>query len=299
MSRPARRLLDPATLAGIRDLRLVALAVVEGFLSGEHPARRTGPGIEFSQYRSYEPGDDPRRVDWRLYGRTDRFFVRESEIDSDVTVRLLLDASASMAQRGSGLSKFDYARFLAAALAYLAHKQGDRIAFRPLGGESALGEPSGGGAPSRDLAAVLHQLESLEPAGRWPAELGVEGLAAGRRERELVVLASDLCQHTSEILDVAVGLRLLGHEVIVFHLLSAEDLAFPFEGDLELVDLETGERVRGSGGELRAGYLRRLTVLLAELRRRLDEVGAVYEALRTDRPLDLALRHFVARRQRC
>lgn len=297
MSRSASRLLDHQTLAGIRDLRLVARAIVEGFLAGEHPGLRSGPGIEFSQYRSYEPGDDPRRVDWRLFGRTDRFFVRESEIDTDVTVRLLLDASASMAHRHAGASKFEYARYLTAALAYLAHRQGDRVALRWLAGKSRLAEPHLSGKADRDLAGLLHALEHLEPAGIWPAEVGVESLAGARRQREVIAVVSDLCESASEIVDTAAGLRLLGHEVVVFQILSADEIEFPYTGDLEFEDLETGQRVRGNARALRKAYLARFAERQEALRLRLTAAGAVHEPLRSDRPLDQALRSFATSRR--
>src|SRR6185436_8854443 len=119
--------ISPKTLAALRDLELAARTVVDGFMYGVHPSRLPGAGLEFSQYRSYQPGDDPRRVDWKLFARSDRYFVREAEIETSVTVRLLVDASESMAYEEDGVSKFDYVRFAAAALGMLAHRQGDAV----------------------------------------------------------------------------------------------------------------------------------------------------------------------------
>ena len=155
MSLPASRLLEPATLAGIKDLRLIARTLVEGYLTGLHLDPRPAAGVEFSQYRSYEPGDDLRRVDWRAYARSDRFLVRESEVERDVNVRFLLDASASMAHRDGPLTKFDYARMLVASLAYLVDRQGDRITFHAARDGDTIDLP-----PSRRHRALLHLLHS-------------------------------------------------------------------------------------------------------------------------------------------
>lgn len=296
MPGPGHRFLDPDTLAAIGDLRLLARTVVEGFLAGEHPSPRPGPGVEFSQYRSYQPGDDPRRVDWTLFARTDRFYVRESEIEQDVTVRLVLDASASMAHRDGAASKFEYARRLAAALAYLVHRQGDRLALHLV--QSGDGVEPLHLPPGRGLGRVLLPLERVEAAGRWPRGEELALQLANRRERELVVLISDLHQGGDEIVRAAELLRVSGHEVLVLELLGRNELEFDFAGDLELEDLETGETVRGHAATLRPGYLARLSEDLAARRWRLTGAGIGYELLRLDEPLDRALRRFLVGRGR-
>ena len=134
MAVPSSRFLAPASLAALDDLELLARTVVEGFLSGQHLLPQAGFGIEFSQYRSYNPGDDLRRIDWKAFGRSDRFYVREAEVERDVTVRFVLDATGSMAHEESGLSKIDYGRMLVAALAYLASRQGDRLRLHLVSG---------------------------------------------------------------------------------------------------------------------------------------------------------------------
>lgn len=299
MTPPASRFLDPAVLAGIRDLRLAARTVVEGYFAGQHLDLRSGIGVEFSQYRSYQPGDDPRRVDWRVYGRSDRYFVRESEIERDVTVRFLLDASASMAHEDSAVSKLDYARCLVASLAYLADRQGDHLAFH------AVPDASDTAAPlprRRPLDHLLHRLEGLEPRGRWPPWGELRRRLPRGRGRELVVVVSDLWdgepRQRREGLGAALAtFRALGHEVLVFHLLGRNELDFTFEGDLLFEDLESGETVRGAAAALRRDYLERLRRELAAWRLRLAEMGAVYELLVLDQPLDRALREFLLRRE--
>jgi uncharacterized protein (DUF58 family) len=292
----AARFIDPAVLAGIQDLQLIARIVVGGFLLGLHPSRRPGSGIEFSQHRSYEPGDDPRRVDWKMYARSDRFFVRESEVERNVTVRLVLDTSASMAHRDEGVSKLDYARWLVACLGYLAEQQGDVVGFHAASSARIVDLPP---RRHRHQAAVLLQsLESLRPEGVWPDRATLGARLAATRSREIVVFVSDLHEKRGEIVDVVTDLRALKHEVLVLHLVGRNELELRYEGQFELEDLETGERVEGSAEELRPAYLRALARELASLRGRLLEHGVAYELIPTDQPLDHALQGFVQRRMR-
>ncbi len=293
---PRSRLLEPSALAAIKDLRLVARLIVEGFLAGEHLDRRPGAGIEFSQYRSYEPGDDLRSVDWRVYARSDRYFVRESEVERDITVRLVLDATASMAHADATLSKLDYSRFLMAALAYLADHQGDRISFHAVQDGTSVDLPAQHGR--RSLRRVLHRLETVEPSGRWPSWEELGHRIANPRERELIVVVSDLFESTAEIEHALRNLRALGHDVLVLHLMARNELEFAFHGDLAFEDLESGEIVRGNADLMRADYLARLAAELERWRLELLEAGVTYELVAIDRPVDAALRSFLLRRGR-
>ncbi len=289
-------LIDPATLAAIDDLRLVARLIVEGFLAGEHPDRRPGAGVEFSQYRSYEPGDDLRRVDWRAYARSDRLLVREAEVERDITVRLVVDATASMAHRDGPLSKLDYARLVAAAIAWLADQQGDRVALHAVSDERGDDLPPQRGR--RSLLRVLHHLSSMAPAGRWPPWSTLGQRVGNPREREMIVLLSDLYDPDGEI-DVAIRHWIaLGHEVLVLHLLARNEIDFTFTGDLSFQDLESGARVDGSAEAMRTASLAKLAATIDEWRERLLAAGGTYESMATDRPVDGALRALLLRRQR-
>ncbi len=302
MTLPASRLLDPSTLAGIKDLRLVAKTVVEGFLSGLHVDPRPSAGAEFSQYRSYGPGDDPRRVDWRVYARSDRFFVREAETERDVTIRILVDASASMASGvgaagpgGASLSAFEYARFAAAALAYLITLQGDALALHAVSGGAVLDVDDR--RREHALTRALDLLESLEPLGAWPSVDEVLPHLARRRGRQLVLVLSDLWERDDELRRTVLTLRALRHEVLVLHVMARADLEFPYAGDAVFEDRETGEAIAGNAERLRAGYLERLDVWLEDWRRVLLEHGVAYQRIATDEPLDQALRSFLQRRR--
>jgi uncharacterized protein (DUF58 family) len=304
------RFLDPATLAEIRDLRLVARTLVEGFLVGGHASARPSPGFEFRQYRAYEPGDDPRQVDWKVYGRSDRLVVRESQSERDLTVRFVLDATASMGLPATAgptparLRVFDTARFLVAALAYLVELQGDRLRLDVVRDGKRAGVPLGSGGGRSELLALFHALESLDPAGVWPGDAGAE---VTRRERELVVVVSDLhCDadlanarpSAEPLLETIRRPRAAGREVLVFQLVSRLELDFPFEGDVSFEDVETGFRVAGNAARMRAPTLQSLTRRRAEIRQRVLAAGAVHELVAADEPLDRALRDFLRRRER-
>jgi uncharacterized protein (DUF58 family) len=296
MRLPSSRFLDPATLSGIKDLRLVARTVVEGFLSGLHADPRPASGVEFNQYRTYEQGDDFRRVDWRAYARSDRILVRESQVERDVTVRFLMDASASMAHSDGTLSKFDYARLLVAGLSYLVDSQGDRIAFHAARDGETLDLPTGN--RSRTLPHLLHLLEELQPSGRWPAWDLLAGRMARVRTREMVVVVTDLYEKGEEIRRALTTLRALRHEVMVLHLVARDEIEFSFEGDLIFEDLETGESVRGNAATMRQAYLDRFEETLSRWRLHFFEAGISHDLIVIDEPLDRALRSFLLRRRR-
>jgi uncharacterized protein (DUF58 family) len=295
MSYASYRFIDPKTLAALRDLELVATSVVDGFMFGAHPSRLPGAGLEFSQYRSYQHGDDLRRIDWKLFGRSDRYFVRESEIETSVTVRLLLDATGSMAHEEDGISKFDYARFLLASLAVLAHRQGDAV------GLYAMRHPALGLVPParhhHHIHRILRELEVLVPGEPWPDWSRLEGLLA-TGGRNLTVLVTDLHERTTEIRTALQRIAALGDEVIVFHLIGRAELEFTYTEPTTFEELETGRRVEVDPATLRATYLAAAARDLKALRSELEERHIGYLALPIDQPLDAALRSFLKARER-
>jgi uncharacterized protein (DUF58 family) len=289
------RFLPPRTLAALGDLELAARTVVDGLMYGVHPSRLPGPGLEFSQYRSYQPGDDPRRVDWKLYARSDRYFVREAEIETSITVRLLVDASASMTQEDSGLSKFDYARFAAASLALLAHRQGDAVGLWAVSDGAIHTTP-----PQRHhhhLNQILHNLETLQAGGSWPSWRRLESLLT-TGGRGLVVILSDLHERSREITTVAAKLAALRQDVLVFHLVGRVELDGDWHGVLTFEELETGRRVEVDADAARPAYLAALEREHQALKQRLEERGVTYARFALDQPLDLALRRFLSARER-
>lgn len=293
MAVPSSRFLDPAALAALSDLELLARTVVEGFLSGQHLLPQAGFGIEFSQYRNYYPGDDLRRIDWQAFARSDRFYIRESEVERDVTVRFVLDATASMAHRHGALSKIDYGRMLVAGLAYLAHRQGDRLRLHVVAADDCQDLRPG---MKRPLARVLHRLEAVEAVGGWPAFEQLQEHLVTSRARELVVVVSDLYDRQGAIHTTLRNLRALGHEVLVLRVMSRSEMEFDWHGDVEFEDLETGQRVAGNAELLRDSYLRSLEAEMEAWRGRLLELRIPHAVVTTDTPFEVSLREFLIQR---
>jgi uncharacterized protein (DUF58 family) len=294
-----RASLDPRVLARIGDLRLLAQLVVDGYLHGAHDSRQHGSGIEFSQYRAYEPGDDPRQIDWKLYGRSDRVYVRQAERESQLALWLLVDTSASMRQASGQIadwSRLHCARALAASLGYLAHRQGDAVGLVGLSEEAFTYLPARAGAAYFD--ALVHALDTL-PGGRcWPSAGRLAALWGGLDRPGLVVLISDFLQADREIESLCGKLRAAGKEVLTLQLLTRDELAFPWRGSVAFVDPENGAVVEADGARARAGYRRRVREELARLDRVLTGLGLFCQRAIIEDPLDEILLTFLQRRGR-
>lgn len=284
------RFLDPQALAALKDLHLAARTVVDGFMLGIQQSHRAGAGLEFNQFRSYQPGDDLRRVDWKLYARSDRFFIRESQAETSVAVRIVVDATASMQPQ------FDYARFLAASLALLAHRQGDAVGLVALtDGNLQVVHP---GRQQQHFHRLLHHLERLETAGAWPEWHRIETALTADASRGIIVFLSDLHERGNEIRLAAQRLAAGRHDVLVLHLVTREEVEFPWSGSTVFEEYETGRRLELDADATRSGYLRGVERDARTLRHDLEDRRIGYERIRTDEPLDQALRRFLGARAR-
>lgn len=292
----AYRFIDPHVLAAISDLHLLAKTVIDGFMFGANQSPLSGAGLEFNQYRSYQPGDDLRRVDWKMYARSDRHYVREAEVETSITVRFLLDASASMAHTEDGIRKFDYARFLIAALGYLAHQHGDAIGLEALSDVSTV--QLGPKREPQQLHRFLHELEHIEPCGAWPQQQHWRRLLETVQRRELLVVVSDLHEYDLEITTALTKLRALKNEVILFQLLGRNEAEFRHEGALTFEDLETGETVEVEAATARRSYLSAVQSRLLQINHDLHEQDIAYELFFLDQPLDFALRRYLTQRMK-
>lgn len=287
-------MLNPELLHSLRNLALAARQVAEGFMNGAHASRRHGAGMEFSQYRPYQPGDDLRRLDWRLAARSDRYYLRESEVDTSLTVHLLLDASASMNHRDdNGLTKLDYARLLLAALAYLAHQQGDAVALTILSHHGLRHLPAR--ADARQLPRLYHALETATAAGHFPDAATLAPLTA-RRQRALTVCVSDLYEESAEISTLLTRLRAVSGDVLLLHLMAHNELEFNYQGAVTLKDLETGRTLQVDAGQQRPAYRQQLRQWLQDTAQTARRQGFDYHQLSTAEPLDQAIREFLRRR---
>lgn len=298
-ARPRPDLLDPGTLASLGGIELVAREVVEGFLMGLHRSPHRGFSAEFAELRNYQPGDDLRYIDWRMYGRSDRFFVKQFEEETNLRAYLLLDVSASMgwsSREGELPSKLWYAQHLAAAIALILLRQGDTV------GVSAFHEevvdrvhPRGG---RRQWYEVVRRIESLEAAGTTHPHTALRDVAARLRRRGLVILLSDLLVEPEETRTALHFLRHRGHEVLVFHVLDPGERELPPAADARFYDPETEEELLVNAADVRAEYREAVQEALKEWERSLRTQGVDYQIVHTDQPLSVALRGYLRKRER-
>jgi uncharacterized protein (DUF58 family) len=288
--------LDPKVLMTIKDLPLLAKTVVDGFMIGLNKSTVKGPGLEFSQYRSYQPGDDLRWLDWKMYARSDRYYIRESEVETSISVRFLIDASASMNHDDKGVKKIDYARFLAASLAYLANLQGDSVGLYTLsnGGLYAMASKP----DPQHLQRLFYQLEQIKPGGKFTQPIHYKELFAGSGRKELLIFITDMYQADGEITQLLDSLAALKHEIIVFHLMGQNELDFDFGGYGTLEDLETGQTIAIDPEQAKDHYSEALEKHLAGIRMQLLGKRIYYRMVSTRQPLDEVLRDFLIQRKK-
>jgi uncharacterized protein (DUF58 family) len=287
--------IDPKVLMTIKDLPLLAKTVIDGFMNGFNKSTVKGPGLEFSQYRSYQPGDDLRWLDWRMFARSDRYYIRESEVETSISVRFLVDASASMNHDDNGIKKIDYARFLIASLAYLANLQGDAVGlyvFQDGGLFSLASRPD-----PQHLKRLYYQLTQIEPAGKFTQPVHYKELFTGNGRKEMLIFVTDMYQHDGEISKLLDSLAALKHEVIVFQLMGKNELDLDFKGFSTLEDLETGETMQVSAQQIKT-YKENLQQHLAKIRMDLLGKHIVHRLISTAEPLDKALRDFLVQRNK-
>lgn len=282
-------------LAGLGRLDLVARTVVEGFLIGLHKSPYHGLSQEFAEHRPYIAGDEVRRIDWRVYARTDRLYVKESEEETNAPVRLLLDVSASLNFTPRDVSKLDYARYLSASLAYLATRQGDRVGLTCFNEEIQTMIPARGG--ERHLQTILVVLEKLNASGRTRIGPALLGQASQWKRRGLAILISDLYDDHEEIVEAVKRVRRVGHDVIIFHLLDRAEKLLEKRGTYEFHDLETGETILTDADRIRRDYIERVEAARTYFRHEFERAGADYAELDPSEPLDKSLAIYLRRRK--
>ena len=283
------QLIPPAVRNRLKSLRLIARNAVNLQGLGLHHSRSRGAGLEFAQYRAYERGDEPRAIDWKLYARSDRFFVRESERESPLAVWLLVDSSASMAQTDletPGYPRLAAARSLAASIGELALQQGDRFGMVGLADTGLHLLPAGTGSRQRDRLAL--DLNALTATGNFPSLAQLTPLWDRIGAHDLVVILSDFFDPA--VLDLAARLAGARREVLAIEILTTDERDFPFRGGYRFRDPETGEELLGDGTALRDEFLARFTAARTERHARLDHLGIRHAALYLDEQIDTPLR---------
>lgn len=303
---PATSYLDPSVLARIGNLELLARTVVEGFINGLHRSPLLGASTDFAEHRAYMPGDDIRRIDWRLFARSDRYFVKEYEADTNTNFYVVLDISPSMryganAEDGRP-SKLTYACYLAACLTYFSSLQRDRVALATIDQDIVDFVPPS----AKHLQLILHTLDRVDRTGRdAKVAPGKSTLLAPLRKlseiirrRSLVVLISDFYEDPDQVIDALAHLRGRGNDMIVFHLLDPRELNFSFSDASNFIDMETGDKMPVIPEYLRQQYRELVREHTAALAKRIVESRADYTVFDTSKPLDRALFAFLSARQR-
>ncbi len=291
---PGARFIDPAALARIDNLELVARTVVDGFINGLHRSPYLGLSLDFAEHRAYMPGDDIRRVDWRLWGRTDRYYVKQFEADTNADFVVVLDVSRSMGWSGGGMQKLDYARYLAATLTYFAHRQRDRVGFFAFDDAVVDRVPPS----AKHLDIVLHALDRLRPGRAGSLAAPLARVADGLSRRGVVAVVSDLYDEPPAVAAAVRGLKGHGNDVIVFHVLDPAELDFPYGEAATFEDVESGQRLPVVPEAMRERYRELIRAHTAELSRVLVAEGIDYALLNTATPLDRALFAYLSTRQR-
>jgi uncharacterized protein (DUF58 family) len=291
------RFLDPAVIARLGTMELKARTVVEGFLSGLHRSPYKGFSVEFAEYRQYLPGDDLSTLDWKVYARSDRHYVKKFEEETNLECHLLLDVSASMAYRGGApMSKLEYGSVLAGSLAFLMNRQRDATGLIAFDERMVFRLPAG--ARPGHLHALLLALERLQPGKRSDVGRPLHQLADALLKRSLVVLVSDLLDDPGPVIKGLRHLKSRGTDVVVFQILDPNELTFPFRGASRFKDLESADEVVAEPASARTAYLRELASLTLRYDRELRGAGIDYVQIDTSQPLDFALLTYLAARAR-
>jgi uncharacterized protein (DUF58 family) len=284
--------LDPVALSRLGSLPIKARVIVEGALSGLHRARLHGSSVEFAEHKEYSPGDEIRHIDWKAYAKLDRYYVKQFEQESQLTVYLVLDASGSMEFAGGGIRKLDYATMCLAAIAHLAIHQQDRAGLEVFGDRAVDVRVPPRGRPRHlhDLLAVLEQVTAGGGRGDESPADALERVAELLRHRKaLIVLASDLFDADDRTLTVLRRLRAQKHDVTVLHVLDPHERTFPYDGLTLFEALESDQRMLANPSVIRTQYLERMTAFLGKVKAELADGGVDYHLISSDAPLDATL----------
>ncbi|MEP6496161.1 MAG: DUF58 domain-containing protein [bacterium] len=303
---PTTTFLDPTVLGRIGNLELLARTVVEGFINGLHRSPHLGASADFAQHRAYMPGDDIRRIDWRLYARSDKYFIKEYEAETNTNFNVILDVSPSMRYGAipeeGRISKLTYGCYLAACLTYFSSLQRDRVGMATIDTDIVDYVPPS----AKHLQQILHALDRIEKKGRDAAVTPgkssllppLRKLSERFRRRSLVVLISDFYEDPDEIISALSHVRGRGNDIVVFHLLDPRERDFSFTDASNFIDMETGEKMPVIPEYLRKQYADLIREHTATLSKRIGETRADYALFDTSKPLDGALFTYLAARQR-
>jgi uncharacterized protein (DUF58 family) len=292
------RLLDPAVLAKLGTLHLRVRAITEGILSGLHRSPHHGQSVEFAEHKEYSPGDEIRHIDWKAYGKFDKYYVKRFEQETNLRAYLVVDASGSMGYRGdpAKLSKLEYASALAASLAYLLVRQGDAAGLLLAAANVVHAIPPRSAASH--LPQIVDALSAAKAEGDTRLQGAIDWVVEHAPRRSSVVVLSDLFDRDEAIVKKLAQLRRRKHEVTVFHVLDPAEVEFPFDDPTLFLSMEDAQQVEAHGRDVKKGYLEVMQRWLEDVKRTSAEADLDYGFCRTDRPLEDVLLPFLARRER-
>lgn len=287
-------LLKPEILNTVNGLELIARVVVEGFMSGSNKSQSIGIGQEFSQYRSYEPGDDLRQLDWKMFGRTERYYMKQAEIETNITVKFMLDASASMDYSEHGLSKLQIGKILIAALAYLARRQSDTFGLYVINDDQIQYiEPR---FEQQQFHRLLYTLIQTKALSTWSKTSSNEHLY-NHHGKELIIFITDLYDDQLDLQQFISRIKTPRNEVVVLHLIGEQELLLNYEGAFTFQDMETGERIKVNTREQQAVYAQKVNAWLQQCRSWMLEKQIGYQLVHMDTPVEQSLYSFLKTRK--
>ena len=296
MNTPVEKYLKPEVIQAVARLDLRARFIVEGFLAGLHSSPFHGFSVEFSEHRRYAQGDEPKNIDWLVYAKTERYYIKKYEAETNITGYLLLDLSESMGYTyRQTLTKFEYAICLAAAISYLMIKQQDPVGVVTF--DDKIRDTLPARSKRTQLGNLLALLSRAKPTGVTDVGANLQRIAAMVRHRSMMMIFSDLLTDSASVLDGIRRLRHAGHDVILFHVLDEAEVAFPFQGVVDLRDPESGDSQVLDAAGIRQDYLEAVTEFRNDYRRECLKVGADYVPLDTSMPFDRALIQYLSQRQ--
>jgi uncharacterized protein (DUF58 family) len=294
MNSQLNELLKPEILNTVSGLELMARIVVEGFMSGSNKSQVIGVGQEFSQYRSYGPGDDLRQLDWKMYARSERFYIKQAEIETNITVKFMLDASHSMAYAEDGITKIQYAKVIIAALAYLARKQSDTFGLYTVNDKNIhVVQPR---FEQQQFMRFLNELVNVKSESTWKHGNGLEHLY-NHGSKEMIVFITDLYDDQQDLQHFISRLKTRRNEVIVFHLMGRRETDLEYPGSFTFEDLETGQQLTVDSRIQQKNYASEVKKWIQNSRDWMLEKQISYHLIRMDEPIENVLRNFLSVRK--
>ena len=296
MKKDYHQLLQAKIINSVSGLALISRVIVDGYLSGLNHSRRVGSGLEFSQYRGYEPGDDLRLLDWKMLARSGRYYLKQSEVETHIAVKFILDSSKSMLHTEAGISKMDYAKVVIASLAYLAQNQGDAVGLFALNDKYL--QSLYGTVKKQHYKRFLLELTKVQCQGKWPADQMASQKLHDRSHKELIFFVTDMYEYDAELTEFIKRLKTVRNEVVVLQIMGNQELEFDYKGFVIFEDLETGTKLKVETSAAKKQYLDSLEAMMAQVKNDLLSEGISYELFKLNDKIEEVLNLFLKRRNK-